>query len=84
MNDLGENFGEVKREIIIFIESLGINPLYPVTLILLYISFKDLNKIKKWPTLEFYEKWFTLLLWVFSISMAIMSFIYILKDIKIL
>lgn len=84
MIDLGKHFGEIKKDIFDFIESLGVNPIYFVTLILLYLSFNDLDKLKRWETLEFYEKWFTLMLLGFTVFMTIVCIFYLIKDFNII
>ncbi len=83
MTELGRDWGTFKNEIINFINSLGINPVYLFTIILLIVSYRKLRKLKIWDKLELYDKMFTSIVWLATIFGIIASMMSILKDLKI-
>ena len=76
--------GRWSKEISDFISSLGINPVYPATLMMLTISYFNLNKLKKWDELELYDKMFTTVTWICTILAVLGCIINILIDFGII
>lgn len=76
--------GRWTEEISDFIRSFGVNPIYVATLIMLFLSYLDFKKLKKWDELGQTEKIYIKLTWAFTIVIIIASIINLLVDFNII
>ncbi len=74
---------EIKKQIFDLIQSTGIKPIYPMTLIGLFMGYFILKKFKKWEKLPVYEKFYNTVSLSAIILIIIACFVSILYDIGI-
>ena len=80
MND----WTEIKKRILELIQSTGIKPIYPLTLLVLFISYSNFKKLKVWEKIHLSEKSFITVTWITTIIIVIVCIISILTDIGII
>ena len=76
--------GRWTKEISEFFKSLGINLVYPATLLMLFLGYINLKKLKSWDKLELYEKSLTTMILIATVLVIFIFIITIMLDFSII